>query len=187
MSEVKHLAKNELEDGLDFIMQSPKDDGLLELIVRRPEINEREVLDKCELDLETGLIGDNWKTRGSSVTTDGFAHPEKQLNIMNSRAAALVSQDKSRWQLAGDQFYIDMNLGGENLPPGTKLSIGDAIIEVTAIPHKGCKKFVERFGIEAMKFVNSEIGKKLNLRGINAKIIKPGTVSIGDRTKKIYK
>lgn len=185
MSEIKHLTKEELEAGLDLIMQAPKDNGLLELLVCRPQENERKILDEGELDLELGLIGDNWKTRGSSRTNNGFGHPEMQLNIMNSRATALVAQDKSRWQLAGDQLYVDMDISDDNLPPGTQLAIGDAVIEVTAIPHTGCKKFVARFGLEAMKFVNSEIGKKLHLRGINAKVVKPGTIRTGGTIKKL--
>lgn len=185
MENVKHLTFEELEKGLDEIRQSPKDEGVLQLIVRRPEENGREVLEEGELDRDVGLVGDNWKTRGSSRTTDGFGHPEMQLNIMNSRAAALVAQDKERWQLAGDQLYIDLDLSDENLPPKTKISIGSAVIEVTEIPHTGCKKFVERFGLEAMKFVNSKVGKQLHLRGINAKVIESGTIRIGDTVKKL--
>ncbi len=181
----QYLTFEELEKGLDEIRRSPKDEGVLHLIVRRPEVDEREVLEEGELDLEVGLVGDNWKTRGSSRTTDGFGHPEMQLNIMNSRAAALVAQDKERWQLAGDQLYIDLDLSNENLPPKTKISIGSAVIEVTEIPHTGCKKFVDRFGLDAMKFVNSKVGKQLHLRGINAKVIQPGTIRIGDTVKKI--
>ena len=175
----------ELEAGLDEIKNSPSDRGVLEMIVCRPEENERRVLEKGELDLELGLIGDNWKTRGSSRTNDGFGHPEMQLNVMNSRAIALIAQDKSRWQLAGDQLYIDLDLSDKNLPPKSQLKIGSAIIEVTNIPHNGCKKFVSRFGLDAMKFVNSEVGKKLHLRGINAKVIKSGSIHTGDIVVKI--
>lgn len=185
MTEIRHLTRGELEAGLEQIKQAPKNEGPLELIVRRPTEGEREVLIEGELDVELGLVGDNWKTRGCSRTTDGFGHPEMQLNIMNSRAAALVAQDKSRWQLAGDQLYVDFNLSEKNLPPGTHLSIGEAIIEVTAVPHTGCKKFVARFGLEAMKFVNSEVGKALHLRGINTKVIKGSTIYVGDVIKKI--
>jgi hypothetical protein len=182
---VKHLSMAELEAGLDEIRRSPKDQGVLELLVCRPAENQREVLETGELDLELGLLGDNWKTRGSSRTNDGFGHPEMQLNIMNSRAIALLAQNKDRWQLAGDQLFIDMELSDENLPPGSRLKIGEAIIEVTAIPHNGCKKFTERFGLDAVKFVNSAIGKELHLRGINAKVIKPGKISVGDVVEKI--
>ncbi|NNE65229.1 MAG: MOSC domain-containing protein [Pyrinomonadaceae bacterium] len=182
---MKHLSKEELESGLDHIKESPANHGEIMMIVRRPEIGKREVLQECELDLELGLVGDNWKTRGSSRTNDGFGHPDMQLNIMNARAIDLVAVEKERWALAGDQFYIDLDLSDENLPPGTRLSLGDAVIEVTAIPHTGCKKFVERFGIEAMKFVNSEQGKKLHLRGINAKVVESGVVCVGELVFKI--
>ncbi len=185
MAEVRHLTMNELEAGVDEIKKSPLDEGILEMIVCRPAENEREVLEEGKLDLELGLIGDNWKTRGSSRTNDGFGHPDMQLNIMNSRSAALVAQDKDRWKLAGDQLYIDMNLSDKNLPPGSRMKIGSAIVEVTEIPHNGCKKFTERFGIDAVKFVNSPIGKELHLRGINAKVIEAGTVKVGDTVKKV--
>lgn len=155
------------------------------MLVRRPEIGEREVLETGELDLKVGLVGDNWKTRGSSRTTDGFGHPEMQINIMNSRSIALLATRKEHWQLAGDQLFIDLHLSDENLPCGSRLKIGEAIIEVTPIPHNGCKKFTARFGVEAVKFVNSEIGKKLHLRGINAKVIKAGKITVGDFVTKI--
>lgn len=182
---MRHLTTEELESGLDEIRRSPKDNGVLKLIVRRPEENEREVLETGELDLIDGLAGDNWKTRGSSSTADGLAHPEKQLNIMNARAAALVAQDENRWKLAGDQLFIDFDLSGENLPAGSRLKIGSAIIEVTPPPHNGCKKFVARFGSDAMKFVNSPVGKELHLRGVCAKVVKAGTIRAGDFVKKV--
>ncbi len=181
----KHLSINELEAGLDEIRKSPNDGGVLEMIVCRPAENERKVLETGELDLELGLIGDNWKTRGSSRTNDGFGHPEMQLNIMNARAISLIAQTKDRWKLAGDQLFIDLDLSDENLPTGSRLKIGTAIIEVTAIPHNGCRKFTERFGIDAVKFVNSPVGKELHLRGINAKVMEAGTISVGDLVEKI--
>jgi len=181
----KHLTTAELEAGLDYIRQSPKDDGVLQLIVRRPQVAAREVLEEAQLDLTEGLVGDNWKLRPSSRTADNSAHPDMQLNIMNARVIALVAQEKDRWQLAGDQLYLDLDLSPQNLPPGTQLAIGSALIEVTAEPHTGCRKFVSRFGIEAMKFVNSTLGKQLNLRGINAKVIRPGVIRTGDTARKL--
>ena len=172
VQQIKHLTMEELESELDEIRQSPEDEGILDMIVRRPVIDGREVLETGELDVTDGLVGDNWRTRGCPGTEDGSAHPEMQLNIMNTRVVSLVAQEKERWKLAGDQLFIDLDLSAENLPPGTRLAIGSAVIEVTAVPHKGCKKFVERFGKDAMQFVNSPLGRELNLRGINAKVVK---------------
>ncbi|HEY3037653.1 MAG TPA: hypothetical protein VGJ66_02895 [Pyrinomonadaceae bacterium] len=182
---IKHLTRDELEAGLDEIRQAPKDEGVLLLIVRRPRIEEREVLEEGELHLAEGLVGDSWKNRGSSRTADGSPNPEMQLNIMNARVAALVAQDKDRWQLAGDQLYLDMDLSAANLPPGTRLEIGSAVIEVTPPPHTGCKKFVSRFGLEAMKFVNSSVGQELHLRGINARVVQPGMIRVGQVARKL--
>ncbi len=183
--EVKHATMAELEAGLDEIRQAPKDEGVLELIVRRPDVDEREVLQEGELDQAEGLVGDTWKTRGSRHTEDGSSHPEMQLNIMNCRSTALVAQNKERWPLAGDQLYVDMDLSDENLPAGTQLAVGTAVIEVTARPHNGCKKFKARFGNDALKFVNSPVGKQLHLRGINAKVVQGGVLRVGDAVRKI--
>jgi MOSC domain len=185
-TDLRHLTREELEAGLDEIRRAPKDEGLLELIVRRPGVEQREILREAHLDLEQGVVGDNWIRRRSSMTADGSPHPEMQINIMSSRVVALVAQSRSRWHLAGDQFYLDMDLSAENMPAGTRLEFGTAVLEVTAEPHLGCRKFLARFGVEAMKFVNSELGKQLHLRGINAKVVKPGVVKVGSTIKKLH-
>jgi hypothetical protein len=181
----KHLNTEQLEAGLAVIRGSPKDAGVIEMIVRRPHVGERQVVERAELDLTEGLIGDNWKARGSHATADGSSHPEMQINIMNSRVIALVAQDKARWPLAGDQLFIDMDLGADNLPAGTRLALGSAVVEITSIPHAGCKKFVERFGLDAMKFVNSGLGKQLHLRGVNAKVVQAGVLHEGEVARKL--
>ena len=182
---VRHLGREDLEAGLAAIRQAPRNEGVLELIVRRPQVGEREVIDEGHLDLVQGLVGDNWGTRGSSRTADGSSHPEMQLTVMNSRVIALLAQDKSQWPLAGDQLFVDMDLSVEHLPPGTRLAMGSSVIEVTSLPHTGCDKFVARFGLEAVKFVNSPLGRELQLRGLNARVVTPGRISVGDRVKVI--
>jgi hypothetical protein len=182
---MKHLAMAELEAGLAEIGRSPRDEGVLHLIVRRPDINEREVLEEAELDVATGLVGDTWIHRGSGRTADGSSHPDMQLNIMNSRVISLIAREKERWALAGDQLYVDLDLSAENLPPGTRLSMGTAIVEVTAQPHAGCQKFMARFGADALRFVNSPLGKQLHLRGINAKVVQAGRIRAGSAVKKL--
>jgi hypothetical protein len=184
-STVKHLTMQELEAALDHLREAPKDEGLLQLIVCRPAVDERQILDMAELDPVKGLIGDNWVGRGSSRTPDGSPHPEMQINIMNSRVTALVAHDKERWPLAGDQLYLDMDLSKENLPAGARIQVGSAVLEVSHLPHTGCHKFVARFGLDAMKFVNSAIGKELCLRGINAKVVQAGVVKVGEVAKKV--
>ena len=181
----KHLTMSELEAGLDEIRRAPKDEGVLELIVRRPAVNDREILEEAELHLAEGLVGDSWTRRRSKSTPDGSPNPLMQLNLMNSRVTALVAQQNDRWQLAGDQLYLDMDFSEENTPAGTRLSLGAAIIEVTPPPHLGCQKFVARFGLDAMKFVNSPVGKQLDLRGLNAKVIQGGVIRVGDVARKI--
>lgn len=180
-----HLTMEELLAGLDEVRAAPREEGVLKMIVRRPRIDEREVLREAALDLREGLVGDNWSTRGSSRTPDGTSHPDMQLNIMGSRVIALVARDPQRWRLAGDQLFIDLDLSAANLPPGTRLALGSAVVEVTNQPHTGCKKFVERFGVDALKLVNSPVGRELHLRGINARVVQPGTIRVDDLVRKI--
>ena len=184
-AEIVHLTTQQLESNLDHIRQAPRDTGTLALIVRRPAVEEREVLATGVLDVSEGLVGDNWRTRGSSRTADGSAHPEMQLNIINARLVALIAPDAARRPLAGDQLHVDLDLSAENLPPGTRLAIGSAIVEVTAQPHTGCNKFKARFGADALKFVNSPVGKELHLRGINARVVQGGQIAVGDAVRKL--
>ena len=163
------------------VRRSPADHGTLALLVRRPAEGQREVLDHGQLDLTVGLVGDNWLTRGSKSTPDGSADPDGQLNMMNVRCARLVAGDESRVPLVGDQLLVDLDLSPANLPAGTRLAIGDAVIEITAKPHTGCAKFTQRFGLDAHRWVNSPEGREASLRGVCAKVVEPGTVRPGDR------
>jgi len=176
----KHLMVDELAAGLDEITQAPSDNGVLEMIVRRPAVGQREVIEQGQLDPAEGLVGDNWSRRGAGRPLNA----DVQLTLMNARVAALVAQDRNRWALAGDQLFVDLDLSEANLPAGSHLTIGSAVIRVSEQPHTGCAKFVERFGMAAMEFVNGSQGKALHLRGINARVIKAGTVRIGDRVRK---
>jgi len=185
MTNVRHLTTEELEQGLDHIQASPTDNGELRMIVYRPDVDQREVVTDALLDAEHGLVGDNWLTRGSGSTPDGSADPDMQLNIMNARVAELVAQDPERMPLAGDQLYLDLNLSGENLPPGTRLELGEAVLEITEPPHTGCKKFAARFGNDAVVFVNSGYGRTQNFRGICAKVSKGGAIKVGDVARKL--
>ena len=182
-----HLAAADLEAGLDHLRAAPADGGTVELIVRRPAVDRREVLEEATLDEVVGLVGDNWPAKGSSSTPDGGPHPEKQLTVMNARCAALIAQDPERMPLAGDQLYVDLDIGVDNLPAGTRLALGSAVIEITEPPHTGCAKFSSRFGLDALRFVNSPTGKALRLRGANAKVVTSGTVRRGDTVNKVIR
>lgn len=171
----------QLEDGLDHVRAAPADHGRLELIVRRPALDEREVLDEAVLDPAEGLAGDTWRAR---ERREGPPDPARQVTVMNARAAALVARAPERWALAGDQLYVDLDISQENLPPGARLEIGTAVIEVSPEPHLGCAKFRSRFGPDALRFVNSPVGRALRLRGLNARVVVPGTVRVGDAVRK---
>jgi len=169
----------QLQAGLEHIRNSPKDEGVLELIVRRPAVGEREVLEAGELTEVDGLVGDNWSVRRGWNRRNPWPNPDMQINVMNARAIALIAEAKERWSLAGDQLFVDLDLSPANMPPGTRLAIGTAIIEVTHEPHTGCGKFLNRFGPDATKFVNSPIGRALNLRGVNARVVQAGRIRVG--------
>ena len=168
-----------LAAGLEHVRAASPDEGSLELIARRPAVGEREVVEEAELDVERGLVGDSWSRRGKTPNS------KAQVTLMNARAAALIAGDRERWPLAGDQLYVDLDLSGDNLPPGTRLAIGASVVEVTDLPHLGCAKFTERFGADAREFVNSPEGVALNLRGINARVVESGTIHRGDAVRKL--
>jgi MOSC domain-containing protein YiiM len=181
-----HLSREQLEAGLDHVRGAPAEAGTLELIARRPAEEQREILESGELDLRAGLVGDMWLSRPSSSTADGGPNPEAQVTLMNARAAALVAgPEGERWAQAGDQLYVDLDLSHENLPAGTRLRIGDAVLEVTESPHLGCGKFSRRFGVDALKLVNSEVGRALRLRGVNTRVVTPGVIRRGDGVSKV--
>lgn len=179
------MSRQELEAGLAEIRQAPAVRGTLEMIVRRPTINRREVLNQGELNPAEGLAGDSWSTRPSSRTPDKSPHPHMQLNIMGARAIALLARTRDRWPLAGDQLFVDFDLSEANLPAGSRLQIGAAVVEVTSEPHTGCGKFLTRFGVDAMKFVNAPGGRALRLRGLNARVVTAGAIRVGDVVQKL--
>ena len=182
----RQLTAEELEQGLPGILAAPRGEGTVELIVRRPVMDEREVLAEAELDGEVGLVGDMWKVRPSKRTPDGSAHPDMQLTLMSARVADLVAGgDRDRWQLAGDQLYVDLDLSQEHLPAGTRLAVGSAVVEITAEPHTGCAKFAARFGGAAHRFVNVKTHRHLRLRGVNARVVESGAVAVGDAIRRL--
>jgi MOSC domain-containing protein YiiM len=185
MGMLQHAELTRLEESLDHIQAAPADGGTVELIVRRPAVDEREVVTEARLDLHSGLEGDTWRARGSSRTPDGGPSMDAQLTVMNARAAAAMAGDRERWPLAGDQLYVDLDISRANLPPGSRVQIGSAVIEFSEPPHTGCAKFSSRFGVDALKFVNSTIGRELRLRGANCRVVVAGTIRTGDAIRKL--
>jgi MOSC domain-containing protein YiiM len=181
----RHLSLEELRDGLSDIQRSPTDRGALKGIVIRSETDARISLRQCELSPELGVHGDNWAKGCWMSLPDGRPHPDVQVTIMNARAIALIAQGEARWPLAGDNLFVDLDLSVANLPPGTRLSVGTALLEITAVPHKGCRKFAARYGVDATRFVNSRDGLRLHLRGIYARIVERGLISVGDMVEKL--
>lgn len=180
-----HTELTDLEDSLDHIRQAPADAGTLELISRRPDIDQREVLTEGRLDVDEGLAGDTWRARGSSRTADGSPNPQAQVTLMNARAVAAIAGNRDRWQLAGDQLYVDLDLSLANLPPGSRVQIGSAVIEFSEAPHTGCAKFSARYGVDALRFVNSSTGRELRLRGANCRVVQGGRIRVGDVIRKL--
>jgi MOSC domain-containing protein YiiM len=174
-----------LEDGLDHIREAPADSGTVELIARRPDVDEREVVTEAWLDVHDGLEGDTWRARGSSRTPDGGPNLDAQLTLMNARAAAAIAGERERWALAGDQLYVDLDISQTNMPPGTRVQVGSAVIEFSEPPHTGCAKFQSRFGNDSLRFVNSPIGRELRLRGANCRVVVSGMVRVGDVIRKL--
>jgi MOSC domain-containing protein YiiM len=177
--DVKYFSLDELNLGLDRILESPQDGGPVEMLVVRPKNDERLTPDAVEVSAELGIKGDHWSTG------EYRDEPDIQIAIMSSRVLDLVSGGRERWQLAGDNIIVDLDLSKENLVPGQKLEAGSAILEITEIPHAGCNKFSQRFGADALRFVNLGQGKELRLRGVYARVVQPGTIAVGDHLSKL--
>ena len=189
-----HRTTEELEQTLDHILAAPSDGGSVEMIVRRPAENGREVVESAgprriesldTLDTELGMVGDNWLERARGYAGDGPVKKYAQLTLMNSRVANAVAVERDRWPLAGDQIYVDMDLSIENLPAGTRLRVGTAAVEISEPPHTGCDKFASRFGSQALRFVNVGEGRERRFRGVNAEIVESGVVSVDAAVSKI--
>ena len=177
-----HRRLAEIQQTAAEIGSSPTDNGIVEMIVCRPGVDQRLVLQEGVLDITHGLRGDSWETRGNS---NGGADPLRQITVMNSRVLASIAGDCERWQLAGDQLIVDLDLSIDSLPPGTRLQIGEAVTEVTEPPHTGCAKFAGRFGAEALAWANGGEGRLNRRRGMHIRVLESGTVRTGDIIRKL--
>jgi hypothetical protein len=176
-----HRPLSHLESQLPHLRSAPRDAGVLALVVRRPGPREREVLAAGELRPEHGLVGDDWAARGRRRGRMTASYAARSITVMSHRMVSLLGDTDEDRAWAGDQLYVDLDLSVDNLPPGSRLGVGEAaVIEVTKYPHTGCAKFVERYGADATRFVNTEEGRALRLRGLNGTVVTPGTVRPGD-------
>jgi hypothetical protein len=175
----------DLDAHLADVQAAPADGGRVELIVRRPSVDQREILAEAVLDPDVGLVGDGWLARGNRSTPDGSADPEAQLTLISVRVLGAFEPDRSRWPLAGDQLYVDLDLRVDRLPAGSRLAIGTAVIEISAAPHTGCAKFSARFGSDALRWINSPTGRAHRMRGLNARVISGGTIRPGDEIHRV--
>ena len=182
---MEHVTLTDIQQKIDWVLDSPADHGRVESIVVRPTVNNRTVLQHALFSPAAGVEGDNWLTHCWKKRVNGQPDPDVQVAIMNARMIKILTQDKTRWSLAGDQLFVDLNLGIQNLAPGDRLRIANTLLEITAEPHRGCRKFKDRFGETALDFVNSPLGDAHRLRGIYAKIITAGEVRVGDVIEKI--
>jgi len=164
------------------VQAAPRDVGPVELIVRRPAVDEREILDAAQLHRDGGLAGDRWAARDRATTP---VYLSSQLTVISTRVLRAIEPDSGRWPLAGDQLYVDLDLSEANLPAGSRLAVGTSVIEVSETPHTGCAKFSSRFGSEALRWINSPTGRAHRMRGLNARVVEPGTVRTGDAIRKL--
>jgi MOSC domain-containing protein YiiM len=170
---------------LTAIQAAPRRDGRLEMIARRPAVDARETPESVRLDPTFGVEGDDWLERGSGSTPDGAADPTSQVTLISTRVLAAIEPDRTRWALAGDQLYVDFDVSLEALPAGSRIAIGEAVLEVSEKPHTGCAKFSARFGSDALRWINSPTGRVHRMRGVNTRVITGGTVRVGDRVDRI--
>jgi hypothetical protein len=175
----------DLDQHLPNVRLAPRDVGRVELIVQRPRVDERVVVAEGVLDAASGLIGDRWVHHRSSSRPDAPPDPAVQLTLMSTRVLAAIEPDQSRWPLAGDQLYVDFDLSTDHLPVGARVAVGEAEVEVSAQPHTGCSKFSARFGSDALRWINNPTGRSLRMRGVNCRIIRGGTVRVGDMIRKL--
>ena len=166
-----HLPLAELEARLRALPGAPKDSGRLALIVCRRDDGVRETPERVHLTAEEGVPGDSWGRRAPRK-------PEAQLAVMRRDVAELIANGQPL-TVFGDNLFVDLDISAANLPPGARLRVGGAIVEVTPLPHDGCGKFKGRFGPDALQFVNAKPTRDQNLRGIYWKVIESGEAAVG--------
>ena len=185
MESIEHATVDELSEKMDWLLESPKDGGVVRGIVVRPYTDERKELKQARLSPEGGVEGDRWASTAQRKLKDGRLNPDVQVTLTNARLIEVLAKDRANWSLSGDQLYVDMDLSMENLQPGQRLAIGTTVLEISEVPHRGCSKYTSRFGKAAFDLVDSARGRELRFRGVYAQIVTEGTLALGDQIRKI--
>ncbi|WP_164929177.1 MOSC domain-containing protein [Gloeobacter violaceus] len=176
-----HITTEAFEAALAKLLDSPRDAGLLEMIVARLPKEKRRTCSEVYLSPDGGLAGDRWLLGKNGRAPD----PRAQVSLMNARVLRLIAGEEDRMPLVGDNLIVDLDLSEVNIPIGQRLAVGEAILEVTDKPHTGCSKFNARYGKAALQFINAPERKELHLRGIYARVVQAGVVRLGDKVHKI--
>ena len=182
---VSPLSLDHLKTFMPHILDAPKDDVALDLVVVRPDRDIRELPKRARVTAKDGVVGDHWITGSGLRNDDGTGLVDAQICMMMSRVIEAIASSQENWPPAGDNLFLDMDLTPSNMPPGTRFSIGTAEFVVTPQPHNGCQKFIDRYGRDACLFVNTGEGRNLRLRGIYSRVTRDGEISPGDRLRKI--
>ena len=167
-----HLPAEQLREGLRKLPELPRDRGRLALLVRRRADGVRETPERVRLDAEEGLVGDGWSRRPPRK-------PDAQLAVMCRPLAELIANGQPL-SLFGDNLFVDLDLSAANLPEGARLQVGEAVVEMTPEPHDGCLKFKQRFGQDALRFVQDKATRSENRRGVYWRVVESGEVAVGD-------
>lgn len=168
----RHVALDKLEAGFDGLRPPPGERGGLTAIARRSRDGSRELPVTAELSVADGLVGDAWSRRPPR-------DPNAQLTVMRQDIALLIANGQPL-SLFGDNLFVDFDISGAHLPAGTRLRLGECLVEVTPEPHNGCRKFRDRFGQDALRFTALRRIRPHNARGIHWRVIEGGIIRIGD-------
>ena len=182
---VNHVSFAECEQALDHINRAPLDEAEIDCLCARPDFGTRAFPDKLILTVDHGILGERWTHSPWLTLPNGDPDPRIQVSILSKRVMDLCWRDRERVIHPGDPFVVDMNLGEANMPVGTRLAIGTAIVEVSDKFNTACVKWRDRYGQDSLHWMNLARNRPYRLRGILCRIVQDGEVKLGDRLAKL--